>query len=149
MFTERVLTVTSDRLIALAGIAKLMGQALNDEYCAGLWQRNLAVDLCWFPPNTRGLKPRPSGYRAPSWSWASLDGRCSLAFFADDETTDRLIRIIEYHVDTATNNPFGFVNASTLTLCGWLATIRLKPGQDSARKWSVFFNGSWSDDRMI
>lgn len=149
MFTGRDLTVTSDRLIALAGIAKVMGQALNDEYCAGLWQRNLAVELNWYPPGSRGLEPRPSGYRAPSWSWATLDGQCSPAFFADDETTDRLIRIIECHVDTATNDPFGFVNAGTLTLCGWLATIRLKPRRDSAREWSVFFNGSWLDDRMI
>ena len=149
IFTERDLTVTSDRLIALAGIAKVMGQALNDEYCAGLWQRNLAVELYWYLPDSRGLKPRPSGYRAPSWSWASLDGRCSPAFFADDETTDRLIRIIEHRIETATNDPFGVVNAGTLILCGWLATIRLKHKQDSAHEWSVFFNGSWLDDRMI
>lgn len=92
MFTERVLTVTSDRLIALAGIAKVIGQALNEEYCAGLWQRNLAVDLCWFSLDPRGLKPRPGGYRAPSWSWASLDGRCRLVFFADDKTTDCVLQ---------------------------------------------------------
>ena len=149
MFTERDLTVRSDRLIALAGVAEVMGQALNDEYCAGLWQRNLAVELYWYPPAGRGLKPRPSGYRAPSWSWASLDGRCSPAFFADDETTDRLIRIIECRIETATNEPFGVVKAGSVTLCGWLATIRLKSRQDSAREWSVFFNGSWLDDPMI
>jgi hypothetical protein len=149
MFTERDLTVTSDRLIAFAGIAKVMGQALNDDYCAGLWQKNLAVELYWYPPHSSWLKPRPSRYRAPSWSWASLDGQCSLPFFADNETTDRLIKIIECRIETATNDPFGFVNTGTLTLCGWLATIRLKPREDSAHEWSVFFNGSWSDDRTI
>ena len=84
-----------------------------------------------------------------SWSWASLDGRYRPASFADDETTDRLIRIIEYRVETATNDPFGVVNAGTLTLCGWLATRTLTSRQDSAHEWSVFFNGSWLDDRMM
>lgn len=121
MFTARHLTVTSDRLIALAGIAKVIGKGLHDEYCAGLWRRSLALDLCWSHQNTPRLRPRPTIYRAPSWSWASLDGECILGFADENESTQPLIMIIQYCGDTSTNDPFGCVKAATLTLNGWLA----------------------------
>ncbi|KFY06029.1 hypothetical protein V491_08900 [Pseudogymnoascus sp. VKM F-3775] len=104
-------------------MAEVMGQALNDEYCAGLWQRRLSLELCWYPPNQRWSEPIPSGYRAPLWSWASIDGQCYPPFFADDEATDRLVQIIECRVDMDMSDPFGYVNAGTLSLSGWLSII--------------------------
>ncbi|KAF2247298.1 HET-domain-containing protein [Trematosphaeria pertusa] len=45
MYTKCNLTYTTDKLVALSGIAKLMEQALDDEYCAGLWRSRLATEL--------------------------------------------------------------------------------------------------------
>lgn len=72
------LTKGEDKLVAISGIAKRMQSLLDDEYLAGLWRKDLPCQLLWtvidhllryiLPPT----RPRP--YRAPSWSWASVDG---------------------------------------------------------------------------
>ena len=149
MYTQRHLTVTTDRLIALAGIAKAIGAALKDDYCAGLWKQNLAVEMTWFPSSSEGTKSRPEPYRAPSWSWACLDGESSPSFCEDESTTEQLIRIIDCYVDTVTGDPFSVVTAASLTICGWLATVTLRLSPGSARGWSIFLNGSWYEDNMV
>ncbi|KAI0120549.1 hypothetical protein F4776DRAFT_242802 [Hypoxylon sp. NC0597] len=51
-YSNTNLTESSDKLVAVSGIAK---------YC-----------LCWYSP-TKALRRLPD-YRAPSWSWASVEG---------------------------------------------------------------------------
>ncbi|EXM17407.1 Heterokaryon incompatibility [Fusarium oxysporum f. sp. vasinfectum] len=65
------LTRPSDKLHAIAGVAKLFEEFTGDEYVAGLWKSYFAAMLDWrvFDPKSRN----PAGYRAPSWSWASVD----------------------------------------------------------------------------
>ncbi|KAH7312987.1 heterokaryon incompatibility protein-domain-containing protein [Rhexocercosporidium sp. MPI-PUGE-AT-0058] len=69
------LTVLSDKMMAFAGIAQhfqiLLGS--DDVYVAGLWYSQLPQALCWFSTK-EDRAYRPSTYRAPSWSWASLEG---------------------------------------------------------------------------
>ena len=73
------LTKKEDKLVAISGIAKRMQISFDDEYLAGLWRKSLPSHLLWSviysgPP--RSLTPtRPRPYRAPSWSWASVDGK--------------------------------------------------------------------------
>lgn len=84
-YTERRLTNPSDKLPALSGMAQLRKEARGGIYLAGLWQNSLIHDLCWFHTldynvaTSGGVGRRPVDYRAPSWSWASLDtdSRCS------------------------------------------------------------------------
>ncbi|KAK1659931.1 heterokaryon incompatibility protein-domain-containing protein [Colletotrichum godetiae] len=65
-------TVIEDKLYALGGIAKLFRQVTGDTYLAGLWRSRLLYQLDWYAwmPKSRIT----SKYRAPSWSWASIDG---------------------------------------------------------------------------
>lgn len=74
---------TKDRLIAFAGIAQryaqVRGLSLGD-YLAGIWRQELPHSLC-LRPNHKKLSYRPDGYRAPSWSWASLEGPVKLEGF--------------------------------------------------------------------
>ncbi|KAK2773829.1 heterokaryon incompatibility protein [Colletotrichum kahawae] len=65
------LTRTEDKLYAFSGISKFFQQAAGDRYLAGMWQSVIVNQLCWY---THGMFPTPSEYRAPSWSWASVDG---------------------------------------------------------------------------
>jgi hypothetical protein len=82
-YTNRNLTFSSDKLVAISGIAKVVGNFLRDEYFAGLWRKSLPQGLLWSPydeedlPNPGYKATRSSRYRAPSWSWASLDSRIS------------------------------------------------------------------------
>ncbi|KAL5593133.1 hypothetical protein FOBRF1_012235 [Fusarium oxysporum] len=81
-YTKAQLTFRSDTLVALQGIVERIVEARRVsnkstrelEYVAGLWHdANFQQSLLWRPK--AGSSPnRPDCYRAPSWSWASLDG---------------------------------------------------------------------------
>jgi hypothetical protein len=90
-FASRNLSVPSDKLPAISGVAKsyarICGYALQENnYLAGLWRADLFNHLLWrnvfneghsvFQPvnhhhGRRMIDARP---RAPSWSWAAIDG---------------------------------------------------------------------------
>lgn len=77
-YTSRQLTNGGDKLVAIAGLARRVNLGIDDEYCAGLWRRSLPSGLLW-EPSFDGCT-RPTNYRAPSWSWASVGGRIFLAY---------------------------------------------------------------------
>ena len=94
-YSTTTITFSTDRLVALSGLAQIMSEALEDEYVAGLWKSILPSQLLWrvgqFTPGSildvgeepdTALKDRanPSALRirlAPSWSWASVEGAIS------------------------------------------------------------------------
>ncbi|KAH6984243.1 heterokaryon incompatibility protein-domain-containing protein [Ilyonectria sp. MPI-CAGE-AT-0026] len=65
------LTIPSDRLPALAGIAQRFNVITKDAYVAGCWKSHIWLDLMWWQENGDSRR-RPPGYFAPSWSWASI-----------------------------------------------------------------------------
>lgn len=77
-YSLRSITYASDKLVALAGIAEKFGDALRTNYVAGFWEDHMLVYLMWHP---KSGATGTSSYRAPSWSWASLDG--TIAFDCD------------------------------------------------------------------
>ena len=75
LYSSCKLTRSSDKLIALSGLAQYVQRFIDDEYLAGLWRRELLYDLLWHANSSRVIpNTRPAEYRAPSWSWASIDG---------------------------------------------------------------------------
>ncbi|UPL01918.1 hypothetical protein LCI18_012852 [Fusarium solani-melongenae] len=74
-YSHTELTRSEDRLVALSGVAKLFQQTFGDDYLAGLWWTPLERLLCWRRDDGKEYQPRKKlEYRAPSWSWASIDG---------------------------------------------------------------------------
>ncbi|PSN70694.1 HET-domain-containing protein, partial [Corynespora cassiicola Philippines] len=63
------ITVQSDVLPAIAGVAAILGKRTDAGYIAGLWKENLVWDMCWMTREPEKAK-RPNIYRAPSFSWA-------------------------------------------------------------------------------
>ncbi|KAJ9424474.1 heterokaryon incompatibility protein-domain-containing protein [Fusarium oxysporum] len=72
-YSRCALTRPKDRLPALAGLASIIQRRFSDDYLAGLWGFTFIEDLCWVAADGTETKKPPSP-RAPSWSWASLDG---------------------------------------------------------------------------
>ena len=74
-YSQRRLTKEFDKLPAIQSIAAEMSTALNDTYItfAGVWAGHIKRDLLWQVRD--GLVSIPENYRAPTWSWASLDAR--------------------------------------------------------------------------
>ncbi|RSL99247.1 hypothetical protein CDV31_012255 [Fusarium ambrosium] len=72
-FTERTLSFSTDKLPALSGIAQHVQKTRPDDtYLIGMWKADLPWCLLW---GVGTQAQRPPAYRAPSWSWASLEGR--------------------------------------------------------------------------
>jgi hypothetical protein len=83
-YSRRFLTVSSDKLPALSGLAGYFSEALgsNTQYVAGIWGSDIITGLCWerrSDSQRRPYLPQPSQarnqvtYRAPSFSWVSID----------------------------------------------------------------------------
>ncbi|KAG9231165.1 heterokaryon incompatibility protein-domain-containing protein [Amylocarpus encephaloides] len=81
-YSRRELTVLSDRLPALAGVAQKFQEAWGGEYYAGLWPHHFIELLSWRRSQRlpTGFVSRPEAYRAPSWSWASIEGTIEFHF---------------------------------------------------------------------
>jgi len=141
VYSAAKLTFGRDKLVAISGIARQIHERFAETYIAGLW-RNAEVEkqLCWNVESSRRfgnlepqLYPRPA-YRAPSWSWASIDSAIEVDSF----------RALHYHHETFTyvrvldartypiggQDQFGQINA------GWIriACTGLLFGRGSSRK---------------
>ena len=77
-YSDGALTRQTDKLVALSGIADLVQETSKAPHLAGLWNLPspaLALQLLWI---SKKPLPRPKAYCAPSWSWASVQGRTEL-----------------------------------------------------------------------
>lgn len=81
-YMSRDITKTSDRLPALAGLAKAVAQASKDEYLAGLWKSALIEGLTWCGSQGAETLADPEEYIAPSWSWASVIGTVQFPIYS-------------------------------------------------------------------
>ncbi|KAE9364540.1 HET-domain-containing protein, partial [Stipitochalara longipes BDJ] len=75
-YSGRALTQSTDRPLAISGIATRFAKLLQSNYHAGLWEFALASELLWYEPGPRlgrKLKPRPQTYQGPSWSWFCIN----------------------------------------------------------------------------
>ncbi|GAB1214741.1 hypothetical protein ATERTT37_003910 [Aspergillus terreus] len=81
-YTQRSVSHPADKLIAFAAIAETFHALWSEtRYLAGLWEDTLLEDLLWKKP--KPPLPHPEAYRAPSWSWASVDGETNLDVIDD------------------------------------------------------------------
>ncbi|KAK1994909.1 HET-domain-containing protein [Colletotrichum falcatum] len=81
-YTACNLTVSADRLAAVWGVAKLVRDALGEEYGAGLWTNGLHEQLAWRVAAAAAAAAddrRGAGDGFPSWSWASVKGAVEVA----------------------------------------------------------------------
>lgn len=123
------LTFCSDKLVALSGLSTEKNSVWPDQHLAGLWKRSLLEDLIWsMNRSTYLVEPvpvwQPDFYRAPSWSWASMEGR---VFFSTHEGYGSTMqaRIIETGTSTTSTNPFGSVSDGFIRIQGDLKEYQL------------------------
>ncbi|EXJ55071.1 uncharacterized protein A1O5_12810 [Cladophialophora psammophila CBS 110553] len=129
-YTLRKLTVASDKLPAISGIAKKVQAATKSAYLAGLWRDNLVEDLLWASaPHLESphIAPRLDGYRAPSFSWASVDTQIQPFEDCKDEDVELSphISIARASCTVFGLNPLGEVTDGFIDLCGPVAEATL------------------------
>ncbi len=143
-YTRACISHEKDKLVALSGICRLVKNITNDEYAAGLWLDNMELQLLWSIAYQSGRSTfcRPRNYRAPTWSWASLDGPIiwdgainrrrdlpftraaasskssgiSLASSVYQDPYTLMVKVLGVKIELASEDPFGEIKAAVLTL---------------------------------
>lgn len=125
-YSECDLTKENDRLVALSGLAKEMGKLLGDEYLAGLWKGNLLGDLLWSVNDEHKDRYRPRKYRAPSWSWVSMEG---IVTWLRATIEDELAEVREVFTKPLADDRTGEIISGHIKLCGILRSVTVTPDE--------------------
>ena len=112
LYIPRAISFPGDRLLAIAGIAKLFAKASHLTWAAGLWKEHMPRCLLW---QARGrLLPRESTC-FPTWSWVSIAGEVVLPDRAFD--AQRVVaRVTEIECTTNGDDQFGLLSSARLRL---------------------------------
>ncbi|KAL4815266.1 hypothetical protein BDW67DRAFT_186054 [Aspergillus spinulosporus] len=119
--------IPSDRLPAISATAKIVSQNMKSEYLAGIWRMTLMEGLLWYVRG-RPSRPRPAlgdrDWRAPSWSWASIDAPEGLGFIEPGKKFSTFFdeKIERAECVLAGENPLGEVTMGFIHLRASLGT---------------------------
>lgn len=124
-YSVRKLTNPDDKLLALAGLAERFASLTEGKfgrYLAGLWEEDLLRQLLWRQWNTVDFRApvasrRPETWRAPSWSWASIDGAISCIPLAPEKCSPATLISAET-TPASQLSPFGRITSGFITLRG-------------------------------
>ncbi|KAF2093647.1 HET-domain-containing protein [Rhizodiscina lignyota] len=121
-------TFKNDKLPALGSAARQVADKRKSRYLAGLWEDSIIKDLFW--EGFGWTKKRYSPWRAPTWSWASIEG---LVYYKDAPLTwsstessegrseHDLIpssQMVSCEITPAGADEFGELQSAVLTLSG-------------------------------
>jgi hypothetical protein len=103
-YTDHHLTFLKDKLPAISGIAEYYGRKMGDEYIGGLFKKSLLPSLLW--KRELAIRPRPGEYRAPSWSWAAIDG--TIRWELHRGITSNFLKFLDHKIELGSDkSPFG------------------------------------------
>ena len=125
-YMECDLSFGHDKLVAISGIAQKVAQATGERYLAGHWDNQLlAQSLLWYVPSRRQANSKPSirpcvtdgsSYRAPTWSWASVDAQITWNWPA--EYGENMIDIVETTIEETGRQELGAISAASMKVEG-------------------------------
>ncbi|KAF3004390.1 hypothetical protein E8E13_010083 [Curvularia kusanoi] len=119
-----------------------------------MWRRHLVPGLLWWADGEKvdgSPSSRPSKYRAPTWSWASIDG---IVYMEDNLVSEWRIQVVDYKLEYATHDITGIITGGWIDLRGHLKPFSLRwnvKGYLRCFKWQMALDGEtvWSQDESI
>ncbi|KAK4222767.1 HET-domain-containing protein [Podospora fimiseda] len=136
IYSKGALTVPTDKLVALSGVAELVEGHAQAPYLAGLWNYGpLELQLLWA---IREPGVRKEQWCAPSWSWASSIGRVRPIWPRIDSTKLNNVSILfKAKVDHAdvfwkgqsVDRVNSQIDAGMLTITGPTIKVYLRPSR--------------------
>lgn len=120
------ISVGSDRLPALSGVATLVSTRCQQKYIAGIWESSVAEGLTWIAISTSSIHnddPIKSERVLPSWSWASNNGLIYFLFHRDP--WESMIQVINFCSRSKGSETSGQVLEARLTLKGLFRMVDL------------------------
>lgn len=147
-YSGKKLTEPRDNLVAVAGVASELSKAWPSvRYLAGLWSYRLLQDMFWKCGNGVRTKDR----RAPSWSWASIDGDVDPYSRLYLRAFESLSKILEVNVECSSqSNPFGTIKDGNVRIKGplWKGQIRKLEGSLEVDNWELEMYAGYEELRV-
>jgi hypothetical protein len=160
-YSKLSLSYKKDIFPALSGVARQMQPCRQDSYLAGLWRKSLLHDLCWTRYVLDENKPprrRRRTWRAPTWSWASINSRVSYNMLAAPEASDNLAgsdiisvaEILDCKCVPHGNDPTGRLVSAKINLRSTLVPAKLWiPGNSRSVYPGLDFRDGISADQVV
>ena len=123
------LTKEGDKVVALSGVMEEFQSRFNETYLAGLSKSYFGEQLLWVVKDgcrqANGQPSvRPTVYRAPSWSWLSIDAAvapCNPTF------EPCLITVVKANIEAVSDqNPLGEIKSGVICIRGQLRSANLQ-----------------------
>jgi hypothetical protein len=136
------LSFASDKLVALSALAEQISVTYpsSGKYLAGLWEAALLSQLLWVSGRP-GTATRAETYRAPSWSWACIDGPITPCFdfsgyepTGDKSTCRPTMQILGASTTSRPGEPYGSAVSGELLVAGCLLKVRLQQRTERPRR---------------
>lgn len=156
-YTQRKRTMPDDMLPAISGIAEDYQHNAEFIYLAGLWKHSFPHNLLWFNlksqeranNRTISLCKRPSKYRAPTWSWASIDDPVKFTRREQFNARNAGSLSLDYRPELITGEvalvselaPHGEVKSGTIKIQAHVRKMLLKRNQWNLRLYDPNFTG--------
>ena len=119
-YSHRDMSIESDKLPAIAALAQRFSAIFGPHYYAGLWRYGLMMQLCWTPTHPSQKQRAGSLYRAPSWSWASVDG--TYPRYKDGNNEEDCCKLASaVALPKNAQVPYGEVVHASIEICGKVA----------------------------
>jgi hypothetical protein len=137
-YTSLDLTFQTDKLPAIAGVAKQFRRCLNNtRYMAGLWEECLVDGLLW-GRSTNSPQTGVALADAPSWSWASVPGpiQYDRVTYVQDSVNRPTVQAVEYECEN--EDEFMVLKGGSVTLHGHLMEVRLRMLQTTKQAYFGF-----------
>ena len=139
----------------MSGLAKSIQLETGDEYLAGLWKKDLRFDLLWrvgvlFCEDETDWR-RPTAYRAPSWSWAAIEGPVHLEHKAKSSWPEepQKFELLEAEVTPAHSDPYGKICGGYLKLRAALVKVTIRNRSQTAKAiTSLSSTPTWKDKKI-
>jgi hypothetical protein len=123
-YTRTSLTYTSDKAIAIGGLARAIQRRLedSDQYLAGVWRSSWISQIMWssFDPSESVKSDR-----VPSWSWLSVDGAINMHSRHEHEYVP-IATLIGTDIVPVTEDPFGSLKSAVIWILGPLFRIDVR-----------------------
>lgn len=135
LYSERALTYGHDKLPAISGLARVLAPKVESMYLAGIWEEDLARGLSWLResnPECSDLRIEGS-YRAPTWSWAALNGSFGYPTMRGHHLS--LLKARECSTTPKGGDSYGEICDGRITVYG--ALFRVALFYDYGLKWRV------------
>ena len=132
-YNERLLTFPADKLVAISALAIRFMDIVErpedrprpEEYCCGLWRRDILRGLLWNCPSR--LKGPRVPFRGPSWSWVASEDtttNCYSARHTECPEQSFYSEVLDVSVEVVSHlNPFGAVKSGKLSIFGPVAAL--------------------------